>query len=173
MKEYFKNLFRVVVEPSLIANQFWRSDVILPITTWFNPRQKWLTNMIPNTWCDKCELVPLLNFAILVDFVESEKGLDQLTIDWNAEMKNGFISQEYVDNVMRVYGELKQVYDYIKGERPQLQKQHDESYPYFPPSSKLSYEELYGETNRLEKLLHDRDTWALNKIIEHREYLWT
>ena len=194
MKKYFKNLFRVFRRPSMLANRFWRSDVISPITAWFNPRQKWLTSVIPNRWCDKVELVPLVNFAILIDFVEQENGLNQLDTDWEQELKDGHVSQEYVDNVMRVYGELKGVYNYIKNERPQLEKDLENSYPepkipfneIFTPlefgSAEMastetiyggSYEEVYGETNRLEKLIEDRDTWALRKIIEHRGVLWT
>lgn len=171
MKKYIANLFRVFSKPSLIANRFWRSDIIDPITTWFNPRQRWLTKIIPNTWCDKDHLVSLVNFAILVDFVESENGLSQLDVDWDAERK--FVSQEYIDNVMRVYGELKEVYTYIKEERPLLEKQLSDSYPDFDISTSLPYHEAYGETNSLEELLSNRDTWALMKIIEHRDVLWT
>lgn len=171
MTPYFKNLFRIFSDPKLIANQFWRSDVILPITAWFNPRQKWLTKVIPNTWCDKTELIPRINFAVLVDFVESEKGLSQLDIDWEDELKNGYVSQEYVDSVIHTYTELKDVYNYIKYERPSLEKAHDESYPEL--NAQGSYYEIYAETNRLEKLIEDRDTWALTKIIEHRGVLWT
>lgn len=173
MKEYLKNLFRIFREPSLISNQLWRSDVILPITTWFNPRQKWLTRAIPNTWCDKDELILRLNFAILVDFVESEKGLNQLEIDWDDEISKGYVSREYVDDVKRIYTQLKEVYVYIKDERPKLDKQLADSYPDFPPTPGLSFRELYAESDRLDKLLEDRDNWALNKIIEYRNYLWT
>jgi hypothetical protein len=194
MKTYFTHLFRVFSEPSLLCNRFWRDDVIYPITSWFNPKQKWLTRVIPNTWCDKTELVPLVNFAILIDFVEKEDGLNQLDMDWDKEMKDGHVSQDYVDNVMRVYGDLKAVYNYIKAERPQLEKDLVNSYPkplihfdeMFTPlpgdcaqmktTEKIyggSYEEVYAETNRLEKLIDERETWALQKIIEYRRYLWT
>lgn len=173
MKKYFKNLCRVLLEPSLLCNRFWRSDVIDPILTFFNPRQKWLTKVIPNTWCDKVELVPTVNFAILVDFVESEKGLSQLDLNWSDDLKNGYVSQEYIDNVNRVYGELKDVYTYIKVERPHLEKQLSESYPPFPDSKDVPYSVAYSEVNRIEKCLADKDTWALLKIIEHRGCLWT
>jgi hypothetical protein len=193
-KAYFKNLFRVFYEPSMLANRFWRDDVIYPITTWFNPRQKWLTKVIPNTWCDKVELIPLVNFAILIDFVEKENGLNQLDMDWEQEMRDGHVSQDYIDKVMHVYGELKAVYNYIKVEKPQLEKDLENSYPkrlvpidqVFIPlpcggaqmaSTETiyggSYNEVYAVTNRLEKLIDEKDTWALQKIIEHRHCLWT
>lgn len=157
----------------MLFNRFWRDDVIHPITTWFNPRQKWLTDVIPTRWCDKPELLVAVNFAILVDFVESEKGLSQLDIDWDDELKNGHVSQGYVDQVILIYGELRDVYNYIKTERPDLEKQLNDSYPPYPDSSGVPYAVAYAETNRLEKLIEQRETWALNKIIEHRGVLWT
>lgn len=173
MKPYYKNLFRVLRKPSLLCNTFWRDDVVLPITTWFNPRQKWLTDVIPTRWCDKTELITMVNFAILIDFVEGENGLDQLYIDWDEQLKGGFIGQEYVDNVKHVYGELRDVYYYIKTERASLQKRLNDSYPPYPDTRALTYEAAYGETNRLEAEIEERDTWALHKIAEHRGVLWT
>jgi hypothetical protein len=176
MKAYLKNLFRVFREPSMLTNRFWRHDVVYPVTSWFNPKQKWLTREIPNTWCDKVELVPRLLFACLIDFVENEKGLSQLDIDWKEELENGHVSQEYVDNAIKTYTELLNVYGYIKIERALLQKLLDESYPPYPlpPELKgLGYKELYGETNRLNELITKKDQWAMHAIVTHVGCLWT
>lgn len=176
MKAYLSNLFRVFREPSMLFNRFWRHDVYYGFTSYFNPRQKWLTKEIPNTWCDKVELIPRLLFACLVDFVNSEKGLSQLDIDWTEELEKGHVSQDYVDNVIKVYTELAHVYNYIKIERPALEKQHDVSYPPYPlPDNmkNMTYDQLYGENNRLEKLIEEKDQWAMHKIVEYRQYLWT
>ena len=176
MKAYLKNLFRVFREPSMLFNRFWRHDVYYGFTSYFNPRQKWLTKEIPNTWCDKVELIPRLLFACLIDFVEKEKGLNQLDIDWSDDLEKGYVSQDYVDNVIKVYSELKDVYNYIKTERPSLQKQHDESYPDYPlpaDMKNLPYDELYSETNRLEKLIEEKDQWAMHAIVTRVGYLWT
>lgn len=176
MKAYLKNLFRVFYQPSMLTNRFWRHDVVYPVTSWFNPKQKWLTREIPNTWCDKVELVPRLLFACLIHFVEKEKGLNQLDIDWAEELAAGHVSQEYVDNVTRIYTELRDVYNYVKTEREVLQKLHDESYPDYPlpiELKDLKYEELYGETNRLEKLIKEKDQWAMHAIVTHVDCLWT
>lgn len=176
MKAYLKNLFRVFYEPSMLFNSFWRHDVVYPVTSWFNPKQKWLTRVIPNTWCDKTELIPQLLFACLIDFVEKEKGLGQLDIDWSKELEAGHVSQGYVDNVIKTYTELRDVYNYIKTERAQLEKQHNESYPDYPLPPELEgkgYYEVYAETNRLEKLINDKDQWAMHAIVTHVGCLWT
>jgi hypothetical protein len=176
MKAYLKNLFRVFCEPSMLTNSFWRHDVVYPITSYFNPKQKWLTREIPNTWCDKVELVPRLLFACIINFVEKEDGLSQLDIDWKEELENGHVSQEYVDDVIKTYTELLNVYDYVKTERALLQKQHDESYPDYPLPPELEgkgYHEVYAETNRLEKLIEEKDQWAMHTIVTRVGYLWT
>jgi hypothetical protein len=145
---------------------------------WFNPRQKWLTSKIPNTWCDKPELIRILMFEMIVNFVEEEKGLDQFNVDWSEDIKDGYVTQEYVDDRNSIYSQIKIVYDYIKDERPALVKAHDESYPEinfntFAPVNDVPFNEAYAENNRLEALLEEKDDWALHKIVELREYIWT
>lgn len=159
-----------------MVSKFYIKDKWQVVKDFFNPRQKWLTKVIPNHWCDKTELVPLLLLAILIDFVEKENGLDQLTIDWESE--RAFVSQEYIDAVMTNYGELKEAYEYIKHERPILQAAHDESYPEIDLSNgrfgtKEPYEIAYRENNRLEKELQDKDLKAMMTIVKHHQLLWT
>ena len=36
-----------------------------------------------------------------------------------------------------------------------------------------TYEELYGEVNRIEQLIVDKDTEVLTEIIKRRQYFWT
>ena len=103
------------------------------ISSFFFPRQKWLTKIIPNTWCDKVSLIPHLLFTCLVHYVEDENGL-QDEIDWSTDLEKGYTSQEYVDSVKATDSELRSVYNYIKTERPQLEDQYNNSYP--TPNSK-------------------------------------
>jgi len=35
------------------------------------------------------------------------------------------------------------------------------------------YEEAYAETNRLEKLIEEKDMWAMNMIVKYHQYMWT
>jgi len=160
-------------------NSFRRSWAWADVRAFFNPRQKWLTKQIPKTWCDKTELVPLVLFAILIDFVESEKGCDQLNVDWSEDIAKGYVTPEYVDSVKRIYSELLEVYHYAKTGRAALQKALDESYPEIDITSKTPwkteqpYEIAYAETNRLEKLIEEKDQWAMTTIIKHVGVLWT
>ena len=186
--------WRVFRCPSLLFNSFYWWDLKYKIEAFFNPRQKWLTKTIPNTWCDKVTLVPHLLFSCLTHYVEDEKGL-QDHIDWTEDLEKGYISQEYVDSVKSTDKELREVYNYIKTERPELEKQHQNSYP--TPSSKaindifikeedgnytmrscedlygLPYKEAYAETYRLEALIEEKDMWAMQTIIKHYQKMWT
>jgi hypothetical protein len=167
--------------PLFFTNAYTRSRVWDDVCAWFNPRQKWLTDVIPNTWCDKTELIPRVLFICLVDFVDNEKGLDQLNVDWSSDLAAGYITQEYVDEVNSKYGLLKEVYDYIKTERHQLHIDLDAAYPPMPDlftkrtvtMEEGSYEKLYGEVNRIEKLIEEKDQWAMKAIVEHVGILWT
>jgi hypothetical protein len=192
--QHTPSAWRVFRYPSLLFNSFYWWDLKYKIQAWFKPRQKWLTRTIPNTWCDKVTLIPHLLFACLVHYVEEEKGL-QDEIDWSDDLEKGYVSQEYVDNVKATDSELRAVYNYIKVERPDLEKQHDNSYPTRSSAEindlfvedadgnctmrscedlyGMSYAEAYAETTRLEKLIEEKDMWALQTIIKHYQKLWT
>lgn len=178
----------------LFTNSYARADVYWKICAFFKPRQRWLTRVIPNTYCDKVELVPRLLFAVLVDFVESEDGLSQLDIDWSKEIADGHVTQNYVDDIKHTYGELRDAYRYVKYERDKLQAAHDDSYPTLLPGVVdifvplpdghkrmlsceeqygMSYAEAYAETNRLEALLDERDQATMQTIVKHVKILWT
>lgn len=183
----------------LFTNSYARADVYWKICAFFKPRQRWLTRVIPNTYCDKVELVPRLLFVVLVDFVESEDGLSQLDIDWSKEIADGHVTQDYVDDIKRTYGELRDAYHYVKHERDALQAAHDDSYPTLLPGVHgifeeptvdatgtksscmrscetlygMSYAEAYAETNRLEALIEERDQAAMMTIVRHVKVLWT
>jgi len=193
MNTYITNVSRVFKHPSLLFNSFFWWDVRYRISAFFNPRQKWLTKTIPNTWCDKVELIPHLVFTCLAHYVEGEKGL-QDQIDWSTDLEKGCVSQEYVDNLKAIDSELRSVYNYIKTERPQFKEQHDNSYPtsnskggdFFVQDADgrytmrscedlygFPYEEAYAETHRLEKLIEEKDMWAMQTIIKHYQKMWT
>lgn len=181
------------------TNKFARYHVYQKIRSFFCSRQHWLTRAIPRTYCDKVELVPCVLFAILVDFVEKEKGLSQLDVDWTQDLADGHVSQDYIDTLNAKYGQLRDAYNYIKTERELLQSAYDNSYPVlltgvngmfeeptfdaagnkssFLRSCEtmygMSYAEAYAETNRLEALLEERDQDAMMTIVRHVKLLWT
>jgi len=180
----------------LLTNSHARDGVYWDIRAWFKPQQKWLTDVVPRTFCDKVELVPRVLFAILVDFVENEKGLSQLDMDWSKEIADGHVTQAYVDDIHKTYGELRDAYNYVKHERDALQSAHDASYPSLLPGVTdmfvpirdgsglrrmltceeqygMSYAQAYAETNRLEALIEERDQDAMMTIVRHVKTLWT
>lgn len=153
---------------NIFCKYFWK-NLKYEIRDFFFPRQRWLMKNVSNHWCDKVELIPIVLFEILVNFVEEEMGI--VSWDWQEEVNLGYTSQEYADKVKQVEKEIYDVYNYIKVTRPKLQKALDNSYP--PIGTEGSYKELYAETCSLETKLEDLDEWAMNSIIKNRQYLWT
>jgi len=141
---------------------FWKNDVWYPICAWFNPRQKWLTKHIKNTWQDKPELIKDILFACLVHYVEQEKGIQDPTI-YDDDLKAGYISREYYDSVVDLNTELQDVYNYIKTERPLLEKAADEALDV------LNAEDWIKK----DSVLSDKDVWAMTTIAKYSPYLWT
>jgi hypothetical protein len=124
----------------------------LSIKDLFSPKQRWLTKKIPNHWMDKPELIQLVLFETLIDYVENEEGLkDQF--DFSEDLQAGYIDQKYIDNVKAVDGELRRVYNYIKNERQTLEENWD------------SYKDLQE--------LERRDLEAMTTIVKYSGYLWT
>jgi hypothetical protein len=130
------------------------------ISNQMRPRQKWLTEQIPKSWSDKTYLIQMINFAMVVDFIEGEKALD--VTDWAA-------SSAGADQFSK---ELKDCYDYIKVRRVQLEKEHDASYP-DEDTRTGDFAVDYAENSRLELLLNKEDTKYLTWIVINRDYFWT
>jgi len=170
---------------NIFTSPYYRQDVWRRIKAWFNPRQKWLTKAIGNTWMDLDGVIEITLFKCIERYVEAEEGLSG---DWTGKEL--------------VKAELERAYKYAKHDRPLLQKKLDESYPkcigdgdvFVPvdvPSDKvfgknkyyqmksceelygMPYEEAYREVNRLEKLIKETDDDILGTIVRYREYMWT
>jgi len=125
-----------------------------------NPRQKWLIKQIPNEWNDKVTLIRDVNFAMIVHFIEEEKCFDSTDYERSSEGHAKFAK------------ELIECYNYIKNERPNLDKLYWSS---FPDDDKYTGDYLvdYADTNRLEKEIEDNDTKWLTWIVTNRNFLWT
>jgi len=142
--------------------RFWRHTLkniwYTKVSCVFNPRQKWLTKKIPNTWADKVSLIQELNFEMVLNFVDYEKCFECINYD----------SDKYHKKFSK---ELKECYNYISVERPILVEQYESSFPDLDQCSG-DYKKDYGETNRLEKLLNDTDTKYLTWIVKNRGFFW-
>lgn len=122
-------------------------------------RQKWLTSKLKGTWMDKDALLQICIFESLIHFVEKEKGLSQGDLDWSEDIENGFVNQAYVDRIKAREDMLKHCYDWIKVDRPEIQKL-------------LNSIEDWREYERIEKELYDEDSEVMRIIIEQRGYMW-
>lgn len=154
-------------------------DKIKPI---FKPQNKRLRKVIPKTWADISGLIETVNFEFVKQFYEEEY-VDGI-VDWE---KSG-------EDLVKFARWLEETYRYITVHRPKLEKDLDAAYPpsqpiedIFEETDKLykgqktfklkerkeSYEELYGEVNRIEQLIVDLDTEILTEIVKRRQYFWT
>jgi hypothetical protein len=144
------------------------------INAFFRPRQKWLTKTIPRKWKDKPELIRDIMFTILVNYMEDEGGDSFFEDKMRDEVKLGYVSEEYFSSLCKRMRLLKEVYIYIKKERPQLEKDIFKALPVvdFDKLHEIS-QEAYDEAYSLEKQLGERDEWALQTILDNRHYLWS
>ena len=176
----------------LLHKHYW-FDLKYKIKCFFNPQQEWLTDEVPNTFCDKTELIPRILFACLVNYVEDERDSEHhhdLGYDYKEELENGWVSREYADLHMRIDGKILKAYDYIKTGRDHIEARIDAAYPPSQPWDEMfkltgdldnSYElipskertECYKEVNRLEAIKLDKDKWCMRIIIRYHEHLWT
>jgi hypothetical protein len=122
----------------------------------FKPQHSELRKVIPRTWSDITELIPMFLFECVKSFKENETD----TICWDSdELHKTF------------YANLNKYYNYITVERKQLIDIIDNSYP--PHGAEGSYEELYSKLNANEAILKDKDTECLTWIITNREGFWS
>jgi hypothetical protein len=158
--------------------RMWYYEAIKPV---FRPSNSRIRNSIPRQYRDVTSLIVDVNFEFIKAFYEDEY-VDGI-VDWTATEHH----QEFATW-------LEKSYIYIIDERPELEKQKDYAYPkragdfcdsfveitdengkklYKFKDDGISYEEKYGEVNRLEKLMVERDTDILNQLIKRRDYFWT
>jgi hypothetical protein len=149
----------------------------------FSPQNKRYRKIIPRTWADVTHLIEIVNFEFIKGFYENEY-LHGNT-DWEGTGEHAVAFAKW----------LESAYDYITIERVQLEKDMDNAYPSLRPLNEMfvpcetddkgkvkmykmverkeSYEELYGEVNRLEQLIQDKDTEILLKLIKYRHFFWS
>jgi hypothetical protein len=158
----------------------WRMTYYDKIKPIFKPQNERIRKAIPRTWMDITELSVIVNFEMIKSFYEDEYKAD--IVDWEAtEIHSEFAKW------------LESAYAYITKERPQLQKDLDNSYPPFKglddmfelktdengrrlfefKDDGVPYEVKYKEVNRIEELIENKDTEILTEFIKRRNYFWT
>jgi hypothetical protein len=149
---------------SLYFSIRWRriKDLKYKIKCFFFPKHQEIRKAIPRTWTDLSDLVVDLNFAMILSF---KKEADESWVDWDG-----------TEGHRKFKNWLDAAADWIQKARPELEKQRDNSYPPMGPfkdRSGKTYDELYGEVNRIEKLINETDSNIIKQMIEYRDYLWT
>lgn len=141
-------------------------EIYWSVYRFFNPCHKDIRKAIPRQWRDISGLIVDVNFAMIKSFKEEA---DSSYVDW-----------KYVEDQVKFKQWLDSAYNYITVERPTLEKQQSDAYPSHEDaqaslcgSKEKSYDELYGEVNRIEKLIDNTDTKILKEMIEYRDYMWT
>lgn len=150
-------------------------DKIRPI---WNDENKYIRKSIPRTWCDVTSLIVDVNFTMIKKFYEEEY-VDG-PVDWTATEEHRTFA-----------GWLENAYQYITKERQKYEQAMDDAYPPYRPLDEMfkpiekdgktmyqmvsrgPYEEIYGEVNRLEKLIDELDTATLSNFIKYRHFFWT
>lgn len=164
---------------SLFQKVKWKYQALIDcISNTCKPRQRWLTSKIPKSWCDKPELIELVLFETLINFVEEEDGCKDLTYDWSDDIKQGHVSQKYVDDVTATTKELLDAYNYIKTERPVLQQKYLDSLPNttlldLNDRLQIIYDGDYKEAVAVEDYIDSKDRLTLETIVKHYKFLWT
>lgn len=171
-----------------IFNKYFWYDLKYKIYCWFKPKQKWLTKEIPRDWCDKTELIRIVLFSCLKNFVEEEKGISDY--DWSKDVESGHLSQQQADKIKQRDAELKEAYDYITVGRAKLEKKYYDAAPPRRPIDEIfvPYEdnpkymrmvitdeekECYERMRKIEEKINRHDDDILMLIVKHRHNLWT
>ena len=132
------------------------------IKCFFFPKHPELRKAIPRTWADISSLVVDLNFAMILSFKDEA---DKSCVDWDSN-----------EDHRKFKNWLDSAAHWITVGRPNCEAQRDSLYPPHPLTDLQkgkSYEELYGELNKMEKLISDTDANIIKQMIDYREYMWT
>lgn len=175
------------------TNSHYWFELRYKVKCFFYPKQEWLTDVIPNTYCDKVELIPKMLFTCLVHYIEVElkqEFVHDIGYDYKEELENGWVSQDYVDHHVNIDTQLMKAYNYIKTGRDAIEARIDAAYPpsrpwdemfkrseehedYYEMTVSKERSECYKEVQRLEAIKLKKDKECMRIIIKHHEHLWT
>ncbi len=150
------------------------------IKPFFSPRNKRIRKAVPRQYRDISSLIVDINFEFIKAFYEDEYNAN--IVDWEATEHH----KEFAEW-------LTKSYRYITVERSILENRRDCSYPQSKPLDEMfelktdengkrvfefkddgvPYDVKYGEVDRLEKEISDKDTEILTELIKRRDYFWT
>jgi len=171
------------------------SDILNPKTTWwddiywafwrtwhkaywyfyytFNPQHQSIRKAIPKSWSDLDGIVEDVLKAVIISFVEDEKGLDQIDmINESLKKDDEYLIKEwgsvdlfweYYTTRYNDYLRLKQIYDWVKTGKSRMEN-------YLKATEENNN---WQEYSKVEHDIHDRDSEYLADLVRLRKYLWT
>lgn len=131
------------------------------IKCFFKPYHSDIRKAIPRKWADVSGLVVDVNFAMILSF---KKEADEYCVDWDYGDHRKF--KNWLDASVK----------WIQEDRPAIQKQRDNAYPPYPLPEHMrgwNYDQLYGEVNKLEKIIDETDSAIIKQMVDYRYYMWT
>lgn len=132
------------------------------IKCFFKPYHSDIRKAVPHKWADVSSLVVDVNFAMLLSF---KKEADESCVDWDG-----------TENHRKFKNWLDSAAHWITVGRPNCKAQADALYPPYPLPGNMrqwTYDQLYGELNKMEKLINETDSNIIKQMIDYREYMWT
>ena len=131
-------------------------NIYYPVKNFFFPRNKYLTKLIPNGYVNESELMEKLLYAFFLKTYDAgiDGWRDPKDEVWSKKVK-----------------EFDDCANWIKVEKAVLENKIKEAWDKIPvkPKKGLTYEEIYGEIDALEKELNDKTTHWMNYIVQNRE----
>ena len=123
-----------------------------------NPRRRMRNAVFSAQYMDLVDLVPHFHFQTIIEFVEVEKTFE--TTEWVGE------------GVIEKGKKLKELYNYVKYERPFLLEKLSIAYERVEITD-ISDQTRYDRVNAINKEIKDRDTELCIWVIQNRDLLWT
>ena len=134
------------------------------VYNFFRSSQHWLIKKIPRSYQDKVELIPLILFAILIDFVETEQGLNSLNHEYTEDIAAGHTTVEYLAKCKARDEELLAAYHFATAEKSLMEAK----------LAKIAESDCdIKEYIEYENLLHQKEQKAMMTIVKYSRYLWT
>lgn len=157
LEDYLENRSTKEKILDFFQSKWWRiKDIYYNIRDFLFPRQMWVLDCLPNNWRDKDEVIRLVLFECVLNYIEEEKGLEWVA--WLDEKEKGFKKK------------LVEIYSYIKFGREALNLQLNNSYP--EKGEDGDYNVIYAEVNRIEGIIKEKDEEYLKWILENKGSLW-
>lgn len=136
-------------------------DIKYTIKCFFKPYHSDIRKAIPRKWADVSGLVVDVNFAMILSF---KKEADESCVDWDYSDHRKF--KNWLDASAK----------WIQEDRPAIEKQRDDAYPPYPLPEHMrdwSYDQLYSEVNKLDKIIDETDSAIIKQMVDYRDYMWT